>query len=127
MLGRLVGIAVLLTVFKRHLEQLERTQEMFRRFGGWLLAFGYFIPGVRHVTAIAAGSGCLNYRTFAGYAYTGGILWCTVFLTIGYYAGDRWASVARSARSHVALGAGVLACAAAVYAVVHIVRQRAAT
>jgi membrane protein DedA with SNARE-associated domain len=119
-LGRIVGITVLRRVFARHLEQLESAQAMFRRFGGWLLTFGFFVPGVRHVTAIAAGSGSLKYPSFARYAYPGGIVWCAVFLSLGYYAGDRWQIVARNARSHLALGAGVLACAAAAYAIVHI-------
>ena len=83
-------------------------------------------PEYRHLTAIAAGSGCLNYATFARYAYPGGILWCTVFLSLGYYAGDRWSAVAHSARSHLALGAGVLAAAAATYVIVRVLRQRAA-
>src|SRR3954471_7019117 len=118
-LGRVVGIKVLRATFARHLDHLERAQALFRRFGGWLLAFGYFIPGVRHVTAIAAGSGCMSYRTFAGYAYPGGVLWCTVFLALGFYAGDRFEAAAGAARTHLATSAGVLAVAAIAYAVVH--------
>jgi len=122
--GRAVGTTLLHRVSERHQVQLERAQAMFRRFGGWLLAFGYFIPGVRHVTAITAGSGCLSYAAFATYAYSGGILWCTVFLALGYYAGDRWQTVARTARSHGAVGASVLVCVIAVYTIVHLSRQR---
>src|SRR4051794_5800720 len=84
-IGRGVGVKVLRATFKHHIAHLERAQALFRRFGGWLLAFGYFVPGVRHVTAIAAGSGCVNYPTFAIYAYPGGILWCAVFLALGYF------------------------------------------
>lgn len=124
--GRGVGVKVLRATFKNHVDQLERVQALFRRFGGWLLTFGYFIPGVRHLTAIAAGSGCLTYSTFARYAYPGGILWCSVFLSLGYYAGDRWPAVARAARSHLALAAGIAAAAAAAYVVVRVLRQRAA-
>jgi membrane protein DedA with SNARE-associated domain len=123
-LGRMVGVAVLRKVFARHLTHLERAQEMFRRFGGWLLAFGYFVPGVRHVTAITAGSGCLNYATFASYAYAGGVLWCAVFLGLGYYTGDQWQTVGRSLRTHAAVGAGLLACAVVVYAVARSTRAR---
>jgi membrane protein DedA with SNARE-associated domain len=124
LLGRVVGIAMLRAAFARHLDQLERSQALFRRFGGWLLAFGYFVPGVRHVTAIAAGSGCLSFPAFARYAYPGGVLWCAVFLGLGYYAGDRWHAVAATARSHVALAGGALLGAVAAYAVVYIVHHR---
>src|SRR3954447_6336450 len=124
LIGRIVGITVLRKLFARHLAHVERGQEMFRRFGGWLLAFGYFVPGVRHVTAIAAGSGCLNYSTFAWYAYPGGILWCAVFLSLGYYAGDRWQAVAQAVKSNAATVFGVLACAFIAYAVARTMRQR---
>jgi membrane protein DedA with SNARE-associated domain len=126
--GRVVGIAVLHRLFARHLAHLERAQEMFRRFGGWLLAFGYFVPGVRHVTAIAAGSGCLNYSSFALYAYPGGALWCSLFLALGYFAGDRWQIVARTVRSTGAAWAGVLFCAAIAVAIAQFaLRQRQRT
>jgi membrane protein DedA with SNARE-associated domain len=126
--GRVVGIAVLHRVFARHLAHLERAQAMFRRFGGWLLAFGYFVPGVRHVTAIAAGSGCLNYSSFVVYAYSGGVLWCSLFLALGYFAGDRWQAVARTARSTAAVWAGVLLCAAIAFAIAYLAaRQRQRT
>jgi membrane protein DedA with SNARE-associated domain len=124
LLGRLAGVTMLRAAFARHLDQLERAQAMFRRFGGWLLAFGYFVPGVRHVTAIAAGSGCLSFPAFARYAYPGGTVWCAVFLGLGYYASDRWRDVVGSARSHVALASGVLLCAVAAYAIVYIVHHR---
>lgn len=122
--GRVVGIAVLRTIFARHLNHLERAQQLFRRFGGWLLTFGFFVPGVRHVTAIAAGSGCLDYSTFSRYAYPGGILWCTVFLGLGYYAGDRWQPVATAVKTHAAIGAGVLVGAVVIYGMVRVVSRR---
>ena len=56
----------------------------FRCFGRWLLAFGYFIPGVRHVTALAAGS-ALDYETFARYAYPGAVLWSCTFVALGLH------------------------------------------
>jgi membrane protein DedA with SNARE-associated domain len=124
LLGRVVGITMLRAALARHLDHLERAQAMFRRFGGWLLAFGYFVPGVRHVTAIAAGSGCLSFPAFARYAYPGGILWCAVFLGLGYYGGDRWDTVTRTARSHVALAGGALLCGVVAYGVAYIVHHR---
>src|SRR5215470_3641592 len=110
-LGRWVGLPVLHARFARHRDVLDRAQDWFRRFGGWLLTFGYFIPGVRHVTAIAAGSGCLEYHRFAVFAYTGGIVWCSVFLAIGYFAGDRWPEVIAVVRTHTTRIAVIAVCA----------------
>lgn len=102
-LGRALGVTVLKGWFGRHQWAVDRAHRWFRRFGSWLLAFGYFIPGVRHLTAISAGAGCLEYRVFAAYAYPGGVLWCAVFLGLGYYAGDRWHEVADAVQSRFAM------------------------
>ena len=125
-LGRWVGLPVLQARMKNHHDTIERAQSWFRRVGGWLLTFGYFIPGVRHVTAIAAGSGCLNYRTFVAYAYPGGVIWCAVFLGFGYVAGDRWPEVAAAARTHVVRIAVVFGCAIAVFAALRAAARRRA-
>jgi membrane protein DedA with SNARE-associated domain len=125
--GRWVGLPVLHARFTSHRETIERAQEWFRRFGGWLLTFGYFIPGVRHVSAIAAGSSGLDYRRFAAFAYAGGAIWCSVFLGLGYFAGDRWPQVARAARTHSLRLALVAAGAVAVYAVIRLTAQRRRT
>jgi len=114
-LGRAVGLPLLQTRLGRHRQPLDRAERWFRRFGVWLLAFGYFIPGVRHVTAITAGSTGVGYRRFALFAYVGGVLWCSVFLVLGYYAGDRWREAATSMRSHLALVATIVTTAGGVY------------
>jgi membrane protein DedA with SNARE-associated domain len=114
-LGRGVEHALEHYHFLRHGGAFDRAQDWFRRFGGWLLAFGYFIPGVRHVTAIVAGSSGLSYRKFAMYAYSGGLLWCLTFLSLGYYAGDRWPLVLHAIRSHLILAAILLAAAACLF------------
>jgi len=99
-LGRTIGLAALRRVLHGHEAALARAQRWFRRMGCWLLAFGYYIPGVRHVTAIAAGSMPLEYSTFALYAYSGAAAWCATFLGVGYYAGDRWQELLDAVRQH---------------------------
>jgi membrane protein DedA with SNARE-associated domain len=100
-LGRTIGLATLQRVMHLHQDALARAQTFFRRFGCWLLAFGYFIPGVRHVTALAAGSTPLEYATFAKFAYPGAALWCAVFVGLGYFAGDRSEQVLGIIRGHL--------------------------
>jgi membrane protein DedA with SNARE-associated domain len=115
LLGRLLGITLLKRWFMRHEWAVERAHRWLHRFGGWLLAFGYFIPGVRHLTAITAGSGCLEYRTFAAWAYPGGALWCAVFLGLGYFAGDRWHEVLDAAHAHSVLFGVIILVALGVF------------
>src|SRR5215467_9958184 len=109
-LGRTIGLAALRHVCRAHESALARAQRWFQRFGCWLLAFGYYIPGVRHVTAIAAGSVPLQYSRFGLFAYLGAVLWCATFIGVGYFAGNRWLELLEAVRQHtvvVAVGATV--------------------
>jgi uncharacterized membrane protein YdjX (TVP38/TMEM64 family) len=69
---------------------MQKAHEWFERYGRWTLFFGYFLAGVRHFTALIAGSTELPFREFAVFAYPGGIVWVATFLSIGYFVGDQW-------------------------------------
>ena len=118
LLGRVVGVAALRRIVRVHTGALLRAETWFRQFGKWVLAIGYFVPGVRHVTAIAAGSVPLEFDEFAAYAYPGAVIWSSTFIGLGYYAGDRWEQAAAALRSHLALLAVAVGALAAVYIVV---------
>jgi membrane protein DedA with SNARE-associated domain len=113
-LGRRFGIA-LIHRFGKYLhltpERIERAHQWFERIGHWALTFGYFIPGVRHLTAYAAGISDLEPRSFATFAYMGSVLWVTTFLSLGYFLGERWHVVQRMIERYLAdvsIGIGVL-------------------
>lgn len=72
---------------------MERVHNWFERIGCWALLIGYFIPGVRHMTGYAAGITELDYRKFALFAYTGAIVWVGVFLSMGYFLGNKWVRI----------------------------------
>lgn len=71
-------------------ERVERVHQWFKRFGEWLLTVGYFIPGVRHFTALVAGMSGLEFRVFALFAYLGAFVWVSSFLCLGYWFGENW-------------------------------------
>lgn len=74
-------------------ERVERVHIWFRRMGNWVLTFGYFIPGVRHLTALVAGMSGLEYPIFAAHAYAGAAIWVASFVGLGYFFGERWQQV----------------------------------
>jgi membrane protein DedA with SNARE-associated domain len=90
----------------RHLPQVER---WFRRYGKWTLFFGYFIAGLRHFTALAAGMSKFRLRTFMLYAYPGGFVWVVCFVSIGYYLGAEWEKLARRFNGGALIAAGIVA------------------
>src|SRR5690348_9802554 len=111
-LGRTFGIALIHRYGKYiHLteERIQYAHNWFERVGRWGLTFGYFIPGVRHFTAYAAGMSELQPHEFAAFAYTGAFLWTSTFVSLGYFLGERWEST--SAQIHRYL---LIATAAAV-------------
>ena len=95
-LGRTFGIA-LVHRYGRYVriteEHVNQAHAWFERVGHWGLTFGYFVPGVRHLTAYAAGMSGLEPRNFALFAYSGACLWVSAFVGLGYFLGDRWEAV----------------------------------
>lgn len=125
--GRTLGLGVV-DRFGRWLHvtraDLTRVSGWFEHSGRWLLTFGYFIPGVRHFTALAAGSSGLPAPVFARYAYSGAAIWASTFMTLGWYVGPEWETALATVHRHVATVAIVAVVLAGVYAIVHRRRTR---
>jgi membrane protein DedA with SNARE-associated domain len=77
-------------------EHFAKAHAWFERIGHWGLTFGYFIPGVRHLTAYAAGISELAPHHFALFAYAGSVLWVSTFIGLGYFLGERWEAVEKN-------------------------------
>lgn len=74
-------------------EGWKRVHDWFERFGRWTLMIGYFVPGVRHLTALVAGATCLPVPSFARFAFSGALVWVSTFLTIGFFLGENWKQI----------------------------------
>lgn len=112
-IGRSFGLGVV-DRFGRWLHvtraDLERVEGWFEHSGRWVLTFGYFIPGVRHFTAVVAGSSRLPPRVFARFAYSGAALWALTFMSLGWYMGPAWEAALAKAHRHI--GVMIVACVA---------------
>jgi membrane protein DedA with SNARE-associated domain len=115
--GRFAGLPLLLrygTVIHVSPSLLTAVGGWFNRFGKWLLTAGYFVPGVRHLTAVVAGASGLSAWTFSLFAYAGSILWVSCFLALGYFLGDEWRTLVsdlhRRAAVAVVVAVAVVAC-----------------
>ena len=76
-------------------EKINHVHMWFERAGRWVLTFGYFIPGLRHIMALIAGTSKLELSVFTAFAYTGGFIWSCTFILLGYFVGVRWAYMSR--------------------------------
>lgn len=98
---------------------LARIERWFEHAGRWVLTFGYFIPGVRHFTAVVAGSSKLPGPVFARYAYSGAALWSLTFITLGWTVGPAWEPALAAVHRHTLTLVIVVVALVAAYAVVH--------
>ncbi len=90
-------------------QSVNRGHEWFQRRGRWSLFFGYFLPGIRHLTAYAAGASKLEVPIFALFAYAGGLVWSASFIVSGYFLEERWARGTRTIRHNLLL-VSILVC-----------------
>jgi len=122
LIGRTVGWKFLHSRVGRLLrvrdEHIYRVHTWFDRVGHWALLIGYFIRGVRHFTAIVAGTSKLEYRSFAAFAYAGALCWVSTFVFIGYHFGKRWEMILAAVEHNlklVSIVGGVLIAAYLAY------------
>lgn len=111
LIGRVPGLA-LIKKYGKYIHVTEDRVDMihhwFAKIGKWLLVFGYFIPGVRHLSAMVAGSSKLQYAEFAPFAYSGALLWSTTFVCAGYFFGKEWERMSGEAHHILLIAAGIL-------------------
>ncbi|MFJ8514099.1 DedA family protein [Lysinibacillus xylanilyticus] len=75
-------------------QKIDFTKNLFKKIGPVLLLIGYFIPGVRHLTAYIAAINNYPFKKFAFFAYTGATIWTFTFITLGKVLGEKWHYVA---------------------------------
>jgi membrane protein DedA with SNARE-associated domain len=97
----------------------------FDRRGHWALFLGYYIAGVRHLTAILAGASGLGFGSFVAYAWSGGLCWAFAFLTLGYYIGEDWRRIAELVHRDLLMVSLVVLVTGAAYALIRWKRRRA--
>ncbi|HWB29018.1 MAG TPA: DedA family protein [Vicinamibacterales bacterium] len=129
----LIGRAAGIIVIQRHghrlrvpTDSIEDVRAVFRRAGKWSLTFGYFVPGLRHLTALVAGAANLEFGLFAAFAYSGAIVWSITFITLGVYLGDRWETAAREIEIHGRI-AGIVVLLMGAAALAWITRRKGPT
>jgi len=89
-------------------EQMDRVEEWFERVGHWALLWGYFLPGIRHLTALVAGGTRLRYRDFALFAYGGAFLWSLTFVSLGALAGRHWERIYAQVHENLSIASGLV-------------------
>ena len=96
-------------------EHVSQVQTWFARWGKYTLIIGYFVPGVRHLTAFVAGSSKLPLPVFTLFAYSGALVWTSSFIGLGYLFGEEWAHLSDTLHRPLIMLAALISLALALY------------
>ncbi len=89
---------------------LDKTLELFGRYGGWMIFFGRFLPVVRPTMSIVSGMCKLPLKIFVPVTAVSSGIAISIYLTLGYVLGENWRSVLDIIRQYeplIIIGIGV--------------------
>lgn len=105
LIGRTLGL-YLVKKYGRYVrltpEAIMKVHDWFKHAGRWGLLISNFLPGVRHLAPIAAGTSKMVFLEFAIFAYVGALVWVVLYLSLGYFLAEEW--VRQTAKIHFILG-----------------------
>jgi membrane protein DedA with SNARE-associated domain len=87
--GKYVGLYV---------KDLQKTANWFERHGAQLVFFGRLIPLIRSLVSIPAGLTKMKMSKFIIFTTLGSGIWNSIWLTLGFYLGDKWSSAEKYAK-----------------------------
>jgi len=76
--------------FRIDMSHIERVERMAKRWGTGFIFFGRLLPGIRTLVAIPAGLARMSFPTFVAATFAGAYIWCTLFISAGYFLGHEW-------------------------------------
>jgi len=71
-------------------EHLMWTEKFFEKRGEIAIFISRFLPVVRHLISIPAGTGKMNLKKFLVYTFLGAGLWNGFLAWLGYFLSDKW-------------------------------------
>ncbi|GHV33736.1 alkaline phosphatase-like protein [Clostridia bacterium] len=108
-----------------HLESgdVSKAGRWFKRHGAKTVFFCRFIPIIRSLISIPAGSARMSLKLFLPLTLAGSAIWNTVLILLGRLAGDTWQKIAAYVDTY-AMVAGAVLIIAIVFVVIKFVKKR---
>lgn len=103
---------------------LDRAEAAVSRYGGPLVVIARFIVGLREFNGIIAGITGMDWRRFLVFNGVGAALWVTVWVSIGYLAGDHLTAIYRDATRYGVFVVAAVVVLLAVYVARRVVSRR---
>ncbi|WP_211284544.1 DedA family protein [Rummeliibacillus pycnus] len=87
--------------------RVKKTSVWFGKYGKKLLVIAYFLPGIRHVTGYFSGITRLPFIKFAMLAYSGALIWVSVFICTGELLGPKWKTFSSIIKPYLISGGSI--------------------
>ncbi len=108
-------------------EKVDRVHDWFERKGRWGLLAGYFLPGVRHLTAFVAGTSRMSFAEFSFFMGSGALIWSALFIFLGFFFEDRWSRETAQIHHVLEISSVVVLVLIGAYLILQRVRSRKKT
>lgn len=96
-IGKHLGPSLLnMRLLAKRRGKLDQAQQFLRRRGGLAVFLGRFVAFFRAVMPALAGTARMPYPRFLPFNAAGGIIWGTIYVLLGFFAGKSYAAVART-------------------------------
>ncbi|MBL8062629.1 MAG: DedA family protein [Anaerolineales bacterium] len=77
-------------LFRIDMRHIQRVEKMTENYGIGFIFFGRLLPGIRTLVAVPAGLTRMSFTRFVLATFAGAYIWCTVFISAGYFLGHEW-------------------------------------
>ena len=103
---------------------LAVTERFFRRWGLWAVFVGRYVPVVRHLISIPAGTARMPWTPFLIATTLGAFGWNLILTYIGVLLGENWEALHHTLEPFDLAIAGLIVLAGVVFVVAHVRRGR---
>lgn len=97
-----------------HRHRFEKAEDFLQRRGGSAVFLGRFTAFFRAMMPALAGAARMPYRRFVVWNATGGLIWGTVFVVLGYLAGSSYHTIEQRVGRGMALAVAAVVIIAAI-------------
>ena len=89
-------------------DDVSKTIAWFNKHGKGAIFYGRFVPIIRSLISIPAGTAQVKLPLFVGLTFLGSLIWNTVLSSLGFYFGSKWDIVVQIIDDYAILCAGLL-------------------
>jgi len=99
-IGRILDVNRLEKIIEKYghilrvkVEDIEKADQWFRKYGYWTVLFCRMIPLIRSLISIPAGMSKMNFPLFLLFTTIGTVIWNTILVSLGAKVGENWESI----------------------------------